>query len=185
MIDMKLDQDHNLREGVQDLLTYCGQTHKGTKKTPERFVNALRELLSGYDVDPKRILTTTFDDTNDLVCLTDIPFFSLCEHHLLPIQGVVHIAYLPHDRVVGLSKLPRLVQALSRRLIIQERFTSQIAEILMKTLRPKGVYVIVEAEHMCMQMRGVRSEGKMKTSALRGIFMNEAPRMEALKIMFH
>lgn len=151
---------------------------EGLKDTPRRWVNALLEMTEGYGVNVQDLLKVSFDgqEYDQVVTLSGISFVSLCEHHLLPFIGQAHVAYLPRDnRVVGLSKLARVVEAFARRLQLQERMTQQIAAALWDNLKPHGVAVIVEAEHQCMACRGIRKPGAvMRTSALRGSFMDNA-----------
>ncbi len=160
---------------VQDLLRALGQDpdSEHLRRTPERVARAFEELLTPHPVDP-----TTFPNDegyDELVVVRDIPFHSLCEHHLLPFVGKAHLAYLPRDRILGLSKLARVVEHFSRSLQVQERMTQQIANWLESQLKPRGVGVVIEAEHMCMRLRGVRTPGTMTvTSALRGALRNDA-----------
>lgn len=162
--------------------------------TPKRVAKMWGELLAGYDKDPKEILSKTFDvdaggdvNANGIVIVKDIPLFSQCEHHLAPFYGKVHIAYIPRDKVVGLSKFARLVVCFGRRLQVQERLTKQIADAIQEHLDPIGVMVIVEAEHMCMTMRGIQKPGtKTVTSRVYGVFFDKPEaRAEALKLISH
>lgn len=148
---------------------------EGIEKTPHRVVKSWLELFSGYSKDPKEVLGTTFAQEgykyNQMVLCKDIEMYSTCEHHLLPFVGKAHVAYIPTDRVVGLSKLARLVEVFSRRLQIQEKLTSQIADTIEEVLDPRGVGVIIESRHFCMCARGVgKQNSSMVTSALRGVF---------------
>jgi len=153
---------------------------EGLKDTPYRVVKSWKELFEGYKQNPKEILSAVFEDgmnvmTDEIVMCKNIPFFSMCEHHMLPFSGVAHIGYLPSKKVVGLSKLARLVDCFGRRLQIQEKMTSQIADSLMENLQPQGVGVIIEAQHLCMQCRGVKKTGSvMVTSAMRGKFKSQS-----------
>ncbi|MCU1594752.1 MAG: cyclohydrolase FolE [Frankiales bacterium] len=162
-------------KAVRDLLVALGEDPESEHlvRTPERVARAFEELLTPHDVDP-----TTFPNEegyDELVVVRDIPFHSLCEHHLLPFVGRAHVAYLPKDRIVGLSKLARVVEHHSRSLQVQERMTQQIANWLEEQLSPRGVGVVLEAEHMCMRLRGVKAPGTMTvTSALRGALRNDA-----------
>lgn len=162
-------------KAVQDLLVALGEdpTSEHLRRTPDRVAKAFEELLTPTQVDP-----TTFpndEDYDELVLVRDIPFHSLCEHHLLPFVGKAHVAYLPRDRIVGLSKLARIVEHFSRSLQVQERMTQQIAGWLEEQLSPRGVGVVLEAEHMCMRLRGVRVPGTMTvTSTLRGALRDDA-----------
>lgn len=163
---------------VRSLLVALGEDpdREGLADTPRRVAKMYRELFAGISVDPAVHLQRVFHEHYDeVVLLRDIDFHSLCEHHLLPFHGVAHVAYLPDDKVVGLSKLARTVDAFARRPQVQERMTCQIADALMKHLAPKGVVVVVEAEHLCMKMRGVQKpNGTMVTSAVRGVFKESA-----------
>jgi GTP cyclohydrolase I len=160
---------------------------EGLVGTPERVARMYEELLGGTSRDPQEEVTVTYGEQYDeIIAVRDIPFYSICEHHLLPFHGKAHVAYLPQGgRVTGLSKLLRVIEVLSRRLQLQERLTRQIAETLMAALRPRGVMIIVEAEHLCMSMRGVRKPGSITvTSAVEGIFRaNDATREEALRLL--
>jgi len=194
MIDVITDSSDHLsgndaENAVGFLLRYLGEDidRDGLIETPSRVVKALRELTSGYRSKSPREILKTFDNdgTRDLIVVKDIPFYSLCEHHMLPFFGVAHVAYIPGDRIVGLSKFARLVDLYARRLQVQERLTAQIADALDEVLNPAGVFVIVEAEHFCMAMRGVQKPGsRTATSAIRGVFKeNVGARAEALTLM--
>ena len=163
---------------VQEIIKLVGEdpNREGLRKTPERFEKALKFLTTGYHQNLDHILNgATFSVTYDqMVVVKDIEFFSLCEHHLLPFFGKAHVAYLPDKRVLGLSKIARLVNMFARRLQIQERMTSQIAKAIEEKLMPQGVGVIVEARHLCMQMRGVEKQhGQAVTSAMLGAFRHD------------
>ena len=162
------------------------------EETPLRVAKMWNELLAGYDKDPAEILSKTFDvdaggdvNGNGIVIVKDIPLFSQCEHHLIPFYGKVHIAYIPQNKVVGLSKFARLVECFGRRLQVQERLTKQIMDAIVENLDPIGVMVVVEAEHMCMTMRGIQKPGtKTVTSRVSGVFFNDASaRAEALELL--
>jgi len=164
-----------LRDDIHDILQRLGEdpTRDGLIKTPERVAKSLRFLTSGYRLDVDKVLNGALFSVayDQMVIVKDIEIFSLCEHHLLPFFGRCHIAYVPTDKVVGLSKLPRLVDVFARRLQVQERLTSQIAETLMEKIKPQGVGVIVEARHLCMIMRGVEKQNSVAvTSAMLGVF---------------
>lgn len=151
-------------------------SREGLKKTPRRVANALREITSGYGADMDKVFNGAFfkADYKEMVIVKDIAFYSLCEHHMLPFFGKAHVAYIPDGRIVGLSKLPRLVEAYARRLQVQERLTQQVAETLFKYLKPKGVGVVLEAEHLCVSMRGVKNETSFATtSAMLGNFRTD------------
>jgi GTP cyclohydrolase IA len=175
---------------VWELLTAVGEDpgRPGLKDTPARVARAYAETFAGLWQDPGEILATTFDEDHDgLVLVKDIPMYSTCEHHLVPFHGVAHIGYIPGEdgKVTGLSKLARLVEVYARRPQVQERMTSQIADALDGVLGPRGVLVIIEAEHLCMAMRGIRKPGSTTvTSAVRGIFRtNQATRSEAMSLV--
>lgn len=171
-------------DAMRTLLKEIGQdiSREGIVDTPKRVVKALREMTAGYGEDPAMILATRFEAKYDqMVVLKDIDFFSHCEHHMVPFYGKVHIAYVPGERVVGISKLARLVECFSRRLQIQERMTEQIAMTLQEHLKPKGVAVFVEGRHFCMTSRGVEKQNSiMVTSSLKGCCLESAARMEFL-----
>lgn len=168
---------------VRDLLVYIGEdpTREGLRDTPERVVRAYRELFAGYAENPAQHLSRTFDDVEgyrDVVLVRDIAFASTCEHHLMPFHGIAHVAYLPAARVVGLSKVARLVEGYARRLQTQERLTAQIANAFEETLEPRGVAIMLEATHGCMTLRGIQSpQARTTTTEFRGAFRDE-PRFE-------
>jgi len=175
---------------VRELLTAVGEDpgRPGLKDTPARVARAYAETFAGLWQDPGEVLATSFDEDHDeLVLVKDIPMYSTCEHHLVPFHGVAHIGYIPGEdgRVSGLSKLARLVEVYARRPQVQERMTSQIADALDDVLGPRGVLVIIEAEHLCMAMRGIRKPGSTTvTSAVRGIFRtSQATRSEAMSLV--
>ena len=160
----------------------------GLRETPARVARAISEQFAGLRLEPADVLTTVFDaDHEEMVLVRDIELYSTCEHHLLPFIGRAHVGYIPNEKgqITGLSKLARLVDMYARRPQVQERMTSQIADAMMATLEPRGVIVIIEAEHLCMSMRGVRKPGaKTVTSAVRGIFLNsESTRAEAMSLL--
>ncbi len=156
---------------------------EGLRGTPRRVADSLEELLGGYTTDPKRVLEVEFDHASGMVVAKNIDFFSLCEHHLLPFYGVVHLGYLPGKKVVGISKLARLVDVYSKRLQLQERMTKQIADGLYENLKPAGVMVVVEAKHLCMMMRGVKNRGTVVTSEIRGAFVSAESREEFFSLV--
>jgi len=163
---------------VEQLLGLLGEdsTREGLLKTPERVAKALRFFTQGYQQDIEEVLNGALYSVkyDEMVVVRDIDFFSLCEHHLLPFYGKCHVAYIPNDRVVGLSKIPRLVEVFSRRLQVQERLTVQIAETLQEKLNPQGVAVVIEARHLCMMMRGVETPNAVAvTSSMHGVFLNQ------------
>ncbi len=166
-------------EAVRVLLRWAGDdpTREGLRGTPARVTRSYQEFFAGYNIDPVELLQRTFEETNgydEMVVLKDIRFESHCEHHVLPIIGRAHVAYLPRNRVVGISKLARLVEVYARRLQIQEKMTAQIAKTLAEVLRPKGVAVVIEAAHQCMTTRGVHKPGvSMITSHMLGAFRTD------------
>jgi GTP cyclohydrolase I len=167
-----------IERAVSDILDAVGENREreGLLHTPERVARAYEELLSGYRTDPDRLVNGALFavDYDDMVIVRDIEFASLCEHHLLPFLGHVHVAYIPDGRVIGLSKIPRVVEMFARRLQIQERLTQQIADFLEVVIQPKGVAVAVEGAHMCSMMRGVRSHhASLVTHAMRGVFRDD------------
>ncbi len=164
-----------IEKAVTMILEAIGEdpSREGLKKTPERVARMYEEIFGGMEMDPEKDLEVYFTDKHEeMVLLTDIPLYSICEHHLLPFVGKAHVAYIPSDgRIVGLSKLSRVVETISRRPQLQERLTTDVAEVITKMLKPRGVVVVIEAEHMCMSIRGVRKPGILTTtSAVRGIF---------------
>jgi GTP cyclohydrolase I len=175
-----------LEDAILQLLKAVGEdpTREGLKYTPRRVARMYSELLSGYHVDPVAMINgALFNITYDeMVLVRDIEFYSLCEHHILPFMGRVHVAYIPDGKVIGLSKIPRIVDMYARRLQVQERMTRQIADFLRDLLRPQGVAVVVEAVHLCSMMRGVKKhDARMTTSAMHGAFRaNLATRQEFL-----
>lgn len=156
---------------------------EGLIDTPRRVADMYAELTEGYSMNPKQILSKEWNEVSGMVVVKDIGFFSLCEHHLLPFHGKVHIGYIPSKAVVGLSKLVRLVDCFSKRLQLQERMTKQIADALNDNLRPHGVVVVVQARHLCMEMRGVKSGADILTSEIRGQFMKFETRNEFFNML--
>jgi GTP cyclohydrolase I len=178
-----------IERAVREILLAVGENpdREGLRKTPGRVARAYAELMAGLRQDPRQHLRTTFNERYDeVVLLRDIEFHSLCEHHLLPFTGRAHVAYLPDGKVVGLSKLARLVEGFARRPQVQERLTTQIADALMEELNPMGAACVIEATHTCMTIRGAKKPGSvMVTSALRGIFKeNPSSRAEILTLMY-
>jgi GTP cyclohydrolase I len=179
-----------IEHAVREILIALGEDpdREGLQKTPGRVARAYAELFAGLRVDPVKVLKTTFEaDHDEFVLVRDIAVFSLCEHHLLPFRGVAHVGYLPGEdgRITGLSKLARLVEVYARRPQVQERLTSQIADLLEKQLSARGVIVVLECEHMCMEMRGIRKPGsRTVTSAVRGSLKTDPKtRAEALSLI--
>ncbi|WP_312095990.1 GTP cyclohydrolase I FolE [Niallia sp.] len=168
-----------IEEAIRLLLEAVGEdpNREGLLDTPKRVAKMYEEVFSGLTIDPKEYFETIFhEDHEELVLVKDIPFYSMCEHHLVPFYGKAHVAYIPKGgRVAGLSKLARAIEAVSKRPQLQERITSTVADTMMETLEPHGVMVVVEAEHMCMTMRGVKKPGaKTVTSAVRGVFQTDS-----------
>jgi GTP cyclohydrolase I len=183
--------DDTLQGLVTSILKEIGEEpgRDGLDRTPRRVASALRFLTQGYAQDPVAVLNNALFDVSydEMVLVKDIDFYSLCEHHLLPFFGRVHVGYIPNGKVVGLSKLPRIVEIYARRLQVQERFTVQIAETLEQVLAPRGVGVVVEAIHLCMMMRGVEKQSAFAiTSSLRGVFQSDSKtRAEFMELMRH
>lgn len=182
-------KEDRFEEVVREMLMLLGENPKreGLQRTPVRVAKSLRYLTQGYQTDAKEILAhAVFKEPYDeMVIVKDIEIFSLCEHHLLPFYGKAHVAYIPNGKIIGLSKIPRLVEVFSRRLQIQERLTTQIAECLMEALKPKGVAVVIEALHLCMSMRGVKkADAYTITSSMLGAFRRDArSRSEFLSLL--
>ncbi len=182
------DQD-GVERAIRDLLVAIGEDpeREGLQDTPARVARAYAEMFAGLHSTADEVLTTTFDIGHaEMVLVRDIEMYSTCEHHLVPFHGVAHIGYIPNEngRVTGLSKLARLVDVYARRPQVQERLTTQIADALVRILQPRGAIVVIEAEHLCMSMRGVRKPGsKTVTSAVRGIFLQPASRAEAMSLI--
>ncbi len=175
-------------KAVREILSAVGEDaeREGVKGTPARVAEMYDELLAGMNEDPKQHLQSVFREKYDeIVLLRDIPFYSICEHHLMPFIGSAHVAYLPSGLVLGVSKLARVVDCFARRLQVQERLTDQIADFIMDSLKPKGVAVVLEASHSCMTIRGIKKPGSvMVTSSLRGIFKKDPKsRSEVLGLM--
>jgi len=169
----------------QNLLVEVGEdpARDGLERTPARAAKAIAELTSGYNVDINRLINEALFDVpySEMVLVKDIDFYSLCEHHLLPFFGKCHVAYIPDGKVIGLSKIPRLVEAFSHRLQVQERLTSQIADVILEKVKPLGVGVVMEARHLCMEMRGAQSKNSPTvTSAMRGVFQSDPRTREEL-----
>jgi len=177
-----------LKRKYSDILKGVGEDLKrdGLKKTPERAAKAMQFLTQGYNQDPIKILKGAMfkEGYNNMVLVKDIELYSLCEHHILPFYGKVHVAYISNDYIVGLSKIPRVVDVFARRLQVQERLTNEILECIHKALKPQGVAVVIEAAHMCMMMRGVEKQNSMTTtSAFTGVFKNAETRNEFLRLI--
>ncbi len=188
MTENAIDQER-IRNAVHEILLAIGENpdREGLLQTPERVARMYQELFSGIGDDPKRHLIKQFteDKHGEMVIVRDIPFASMCEHHMMPFIGKAHVAYIPAEgRITGLSKIARVVEGYSHRLQLQERLTTEVADALMEVLQPQGVLVVIEAEHMCMTIRGVKKPGSQTvTSAVRGIFHKNVTRSEALELI--
>jgi len=183
----KVDTER-IEKAVNEILLAVGEDpqREGLQHTPKRVAKMYTELLAGMQLDPKEHVKSVFRENYDeVVLLRDVPFYSICEHHMMPFIGKAHLAYLPDGKVLGVSKLARIVDCFARRLQVQERLTSQVADFLMDNLKPKGVAVVIEASHSCMTIRGIKKPGSaMVTSALRGIFIRDPrSRSEVLSLM--
>jgi GTP cyclohydrolase I len=181
---------NTIADNVTEILTSLGEDtgREGLVKTPERVERALRFMTKGYDEDPKSVINGALftEDYQEMIVLKELDFFSLCEHHILPFFGKAHVAYLPKNRIVGISKLARLVEVYARRLQVQERMTTQIANILMDELDPQGVAVVLQAEHLCMRMRGVEKQNSVVvTSAMLGVFRTHQETRQEFMTLVH
>ena len=178
-----------IEKAVVEILSAVGEDigREGLKDTPKRVARMYAELLGGVHKDPKENLKSVFTENYDeIVLLRDVPFYSICEHHLMPFIGTASIAYLPDGKVLGVSKLARIVDSFGRQLQLQERLTSQIANFIMNNLKPKGVAVVLEASHSCMTIRGIKKPGStMVTSALRGIFRKDSRTRNEVMSLIH
>ncbi len=189
----KIEYNDQITERISnhytDILTQLGEDPKreGLEKTPERVAKALQYLTHGYDLNPDEIMKQAIfhEEYSEMVIVKDIEVYSMCEHHMLPFFGKAHIAYIPNGKIVGLSKIPRIVDAFARRLQVQERLTLEIRDCIQRTLDPVGVAVVIECAHMCMQMRGVQKQNSTTTtSAFTGIFLdNDATRKEFINLI--
>lgn len=188
-MDYKAIDKKKIVDAVSKILSAIGEDpqREGLVRTPHRVANAYEEILGGYTMDPEKLINGALFtvDYDEMVVVKDIEFFSLCEHHLLPFFGRVHVAYLPRNKVLGLSKIPRIVDMFAHRLQVQERMTQQIAHFMQDTINPLGVGVVVEAQHLCMMMRGIKKEqASMTTSAMLGGFRTRLEtRMEFLDMI--
>lgn len=181
-------QTEKLAEHYEDVLRLVGEdpSREGLLKTPNRVAKAMQYLLHGYDVDPTKIIESAKfrEDYKQMVIVKDIEIYSMCEHHLLPFFGKAHVAYIPNHYIVGLSKIPRVVDAFARRLQVQERLTTEIRDCIHNALKPLGVAVVIEAQHLCMQMRGVQKQNSITTtSAFTGEFENDRTRSEFISLI--
>ncbi len=188
---MKPLDNARLEALVREMLVELGEDpeREGLLRTPHRVAQAYRFLLQGYKQDPEDVLNKALfsEDTDEMICIRDIELYSMCEHHLLPFVGKAHVAYIPNGKIVGFSKIPRLVDVCARRLQVQERLTNQIAQTIQKLLQPQGVGVVIEATHMCMTMRGVQKQHSVAiTSAMLGVFREDrGTRNEFLDLLKH
>ena len=179
----------SLKGHYEEVIKGIGEdpNREGLLKTPERVAKAMQFLTKGYDQDPDNIMEQAIfhEEYSEMVIVKDIELYSLCEHHMLPFFGKAHVAYIPNGKIVGLSKIPRVVDAYARRLQVQERLTIEVRDCIQRTLNPKGVAVVIEAEHMCMQMRGVQKQNSSTTtSAFTGLFMsNDSTRKEFINLV--
>ena len=192
---MKDEMEYNdeltssLAKKYKDVLDLIGEdaSREGLAKTPERMAKAMQFLTHGYDLNPDAIINSAIfhEEYSEMVIVKDIEVYSMCEHHMLPFFGKAHVAYIPNGKIVGLSKIPRIVDAYSRRLQVQERLTIEIRDCIQRTLEPKGVAVVIEASHMCMQMRGVQKQNSVTTSsAFTGLFLkNDSTRKEFINLI--
>ncbi len=186
--EYNIETTKEIKDKYRDVITEIGEDveREGLLKTPERAAKAIQFLTSGYEIDPAEILRGAMfaEDYNDMVIIKDIELYSLCEHHMLPFFGKAHIAYIPNGHIVGLSKIPRIVDVFARRLQVQERLTHDILECIDNTLKPKGVAVVIEASHMCMMMRGVQKQNSSTTtSGFRGQFEKTETRAEFMTLI--
>jgi GTP cyclohydrolase I len=182
------DKITSIATHYKDILSQLGEDpeREGLQKTPERVAKALQYLTHGYDVKPEEILRSAMfkEDYSQMVVVKDIEVFSMCEHHMLPFFGKAHIAYIPNGQIVGLSKIPRVVDAFARRLQVQERLTNEIRDCIQETLKPAGVAVVIECKHLCMAMRGVQKQNSVTTtSAFTGQFAKDTTRAEFLRLI--
>ena len=179
---------HEIKFNFSKIIDLLGEDtqREGLEKTPMRAAKAMKFLTKGYEEDPKQILQSAMfsEDYNEMVIVKDIELYSLCEHHMLPFFGKAHVAYIPNGKIVGLSKIPRVIDVFSRRLQVQERLTEQVLDCINETLEPVGVGVVIEASHMCMMMRGVQKQNSTTTtSGFRGSFKETDTRNEFLKLI--
>lgn len=186
--EYNIEVTNEVKDRYKAIIEELGENteREGLMKTPERAAKAMQFLTQGYDMDAAEILKAAMfaEDYNEMVIVKDIELYSLCEHHILPFFGKAHIAYIPNGHIVGLSKIPRIVDVFSRRLQVQERLTHDILECINNTLKPKGVAVVIEASHMCMMMRGVQKQNSVTTtSGFRGAFEKIETRTEFLKLI--
>ena len=190
-----MNPETEFREGLDELASHYKEIiqllgedseREGLQKTPMRVAKAMQVLTRGYSQDPKKVLTDALfaEEYNQMVIVKDIEFFSLCEHHMLPFYGKAHVAYIPNGHITGLSKIARVVDIYSHRLQVQERLTQQIKDCIQETLKPQGVMVVIEAKHMCMQMRGVEKQNSITTTSdYSGVFNSLNTRQEFMNLL--
>src|ERR1035437_3316998 len=183
-----LESIEKLAFHYKEILTLIGEdvSREGLQKTPERVAKAMQFLTHGYDLDPEQILLSAMfkEDYKQMVLVNNIEIYSMCEHHMIPFFGKAHVAYIPNGHIVGLSKIPRIVDAFARRLQVQERLTTQIKDCIQNTLKPLGVAVVIEAQHMCMSMRGIQKQNSVTTTSdFTGAFLKEATRAEFIHLI--
>ena len=188
LIEFDAEKTKQLAEKYRDALAILGENpeREGLLKTPERVAKAMQFFMQGYAQDPEALLRSAMftEDYRQMVIVKDIDFYSMCEHHMLPFFGKVHVAYIPNKKITGLSKIARVVDVFARRLQVQERLTTQIKECIQKTLNPMGVMVIVEAQHLCMQMRGVQKQHSITTTSdFTGVFEQAKTREEFMNLI--
>lgn len=179
---------NKLAEHYHEIIKLIGEdpTREGLVKTPERVAKAIQFLTHGYDIDPEEIILSAMfrEDYKEMVIVKDIELYSMCEHHMLPFFGKAHVAYIPNEHIVGISKIPRVVDAYARRLQVQERLTREIKDAFLKTLKPLGVAVVIEAQHMCMSMRGIQKQNSVTTTSdFSGAFLVDKTRAEFVHLI--
>ena len=182
------NKTENIATHYHEIIKLLGEDpeREGLLKTPERVSKAMQFLMNGYEQDPEEILRSAMftEDYRQMVIVKDIDFYSMCEHHMLPFFGKVHVAYIPNHKITGLSKIARVVEVYARRMQVQERMTTQIKECIQKTLEPMGVIVVIEAQHLCMQMRGVQKQNSITTTSdFTGVFQQAKTREEFLNLI--
>ena len=185
---MVIEPNPSLENHYKDILNLIGEdpNREGLIKTPHRVAKAMQYITHGYNLDPKSIIQSAIFNENhsEMIIVKDIELFSMCEHHMLPFYGKAHVAYIPNGCIVGLSKIPRIVDAFARRLQVQERLTTEIRDCIQETLKPLGVAVVIEAKHLCMLMRGIQKQNSVATtSAFTGEFENEKTRAEFIRLI--
>jgi len=185
-----LEKTETIANGYKNIISDLGENtnREGLLKTPERAAKAMQYLTHGYDLDPLEILQSALftEDHQQMIVVKDIEVYSMCEHHMLPFFGKAHIAYIPNGKIVGLSKIPRVVDAFARRLQVQERLTDEIKNCIQEALKPLGVAVVIEAQHMCMQMRGIQKQNSVTTtSSFTGAFEKDKTRKEFISLISH